>query len=312
LVKDCDVFVTNQPLPMRRSLKLCYEDLAPLNERMIYASLTPYGETGPDSDLEGFDGVAWWGRSGLMDLVRAHGAPPGGSVPGMGDHPSAVSLYAAIVTALLRRTRTGKGGLVHTSLFANGLWANACYAQAALVGADFAPVKAPRAPGPNRSIFETKDGRLLQLYMVRTQDELDGLLIAAGRVDLLDDPRFGDQAARPNHLAELVDILRPMFRERAAAEWMAIFRESGVPVSLVAEMPDLASDPQIRAAGIVGPPSDPSVPADLVLNHPLNIEGLGRVGPTHAPEIGEHTPTILSELGFSDSEIEAFRERGVV
>jgi len=192
------------------------------------------------------------------------------------------------------------------------MWANACYAQAALVGADFAPVKAPRAPGPNRSGFETKDGRLLQLYMVRTMDELDALLIAAGRIDVLDDPRFGDHTERPNHLAELVDILRPMFRERSAVEWMATFRENHVPVSLVAEMPDLATDPQVLAAGIVAPPSDPSVPASLILNHPLNVEGLPRVGPTHAPEIGEHTTAILRELNFTDAEISGFRARGVV
>jgi crotonobetainyl-CoA:carnitine CoA-transferase CaiB-like acyl-CoA transferase len=92
------------------------EDLAPLNPRMIYASLTAYSEAGPDVELEGFDVVAWWARSGLMDLVRAPGDLPGGSVPGTGNHPTAVALDAAIVTALLGRERTGQGSEVHTSL----------------------------------------------------------------------------------------------------------------------------------------------------------------------------------------------------
>ena len=76
LVRSCDVYITNHPLPMRRMLKLNYEDLKPFNERMIYASLTAYGEEGPDRDREGFDLVAYWARSGLMDLVRSGDAQP--------------------------------------------------------------------------------------------------------------------------------------------------------------------------------------------------------------------------------------------
>ena len=114
LIADCDVYITNQPLPMRRALGLNYEDVKPLNERMIYASLTAYGEQGPEKDREAFDLVAYWSRTGLMDLVRSGDSPPAQSVPGMGDHPSAVTLYAAIVTALLKRERTGKGALGKT------------------------------------------------------------------------------------------------------------------------------------------------------------------------------------------------------
>ncbi len=107
------------------------------NPRMIFASLTAYGEEGPERDREGFDLVAYWARTGLMDLVRTGDVEPAQSLPGMGDHPSAVALYAAIVTALFRRERTGLGSEVHTSLLANGLWAAGCVAQAKLVGADF-------------------------------------------------------------------------------------------------------------------------------------------------------------------------------
>ena len=156
LVADCDVYITNQPLPMRRELGLTYEDLRPLNSAMIFASFTAYGEKGPERDREGFDGIAYWARSGLMDLVRAPGSPPGASVAGQGDHPSGVSLYAAIVTALLRRERTGEGTMVHTSLLANGYWSNGCMGQAALVGADFSVRRnaANRPPNPIRTLYE--------------------------------------------------------------------------------------------------------------------------------------------------------------
>src|SRR5216110_2162814 len=121
LVRDADVFITNYPPPVRQRLKITYDDLAPLNPRLIYASFTGYGETGSEANKPGFDSNAWWARSGMMDLVRPdHAGPPARSLPGMGDHPSALALFGAIVAALYRRERTGKGAHVGTSLMANG------------------------------------------------------------------------------------------------------------------------------------------------------------------------------------------------
>lgn len=310
LVRECDVYVTNQPPPLREALGLSYADMAKVNSRMIYASLTAYGEKGPDSGLEGFDAVTYWARSGLMDQVRVADAMPGGSVPGMGDHPSAVSLYAAIVTALLRRERTGKGAEVHTSLLHNGVWSNACYTQAALVGADF--TRRNPIVSPNRSLYETSDGRLLQLYMVRTQDEVDRLLLAAGRDDLLSDPRFEEPAKRMVNAAGFIQELRGMFRTKTAKEWIKLFRDTDVPVTFVAIMEDIPNDVQLIANGAFVPPSDPSVPAKLVINHPVNITGMPVAGPRPAPELGQHTDEILGEMGFSATEIAGLRDRSVV
>lgn len=314
LVAQCDVYVTNQPLPMRRAFRLTYADLQPLNPRMIYASLTAYGETGPDADREGFDGVAWWSRSGLMDLVRAPGAMPGGSVPGMGDHPTAVSLYAAIVTALLRRDRTGEGGEVHTSLLANGVWSNLCLAQGALSGGDFSGRGASVVPaGPSRLLYETADGRLLQLYMIRTAEELDRMLVAAERTDLLADPRFADADSRMAHMDAFLPALQEMFRSRTAAEWMQLFRAADVPVTLVALVEELPQDTQIHAAGVfLAPAAGAEGPNSLIINHPVNVVGLRTVGPMPAPGVGEHTAEILAQLGYTPDDITGLGKRGVL
>jgi len=313
LVRDCDVFITNQPFPTRRKLRLNYEDLAPENERMIYASLTAFGEDGPDAELEGFDTIAWWARSGLMDRVRAPGATPGISVPGMGDHPTAVSLYAAIVTALMRRERTGKGGRVHTSLLANGLWSNACLAQGAFVGAEFPVREVPPPPPrfPNRVLYPASDGRFLILTMIRTSAEFDAMLIAAGREDLLADGRFATPEARLEFGGELVQELMETFASRPGREWLEMFREAGVPVMLVAETQDLPGDPQIAINKMVSPPTDPRVPAPFVINHPLNIDGMARAGARHAPLAGEDTADVLAELGFSEEQIASMAARGI-
>ena len=116
LVAGCDVYITNQPYGARERLGLTYEALKPLNPTMIYASLTAYGEEGPERYRKSFDQLAYWARSGLMDLMRQSGTRPTQGLAGMGDHPTGVALYAGIVTALLHRERTGEGGMVHTSL----------------------------------------------------------------------------------------------------------------------------------------------------------------------------------------------------
>jgi crotonobetainyl-CoA:carnitine CoA-transferase CaiB-like acyl-CoA transferase len=313
LVRQCDVFITNQPFPTRRKLRLNYEDLAPENERMVYASLTAYGETGPDAEQEGFDHTAWWARSGLMDRVRSPGALPGNSVPGMGDHPTAVALYAAIVTALMRRERTGRGGKVHTSLLANGVWANGCLAQGAVVGAEFAVREVPPPPArfPNRVLYQTSDGRFFGFFMVRTHEDFDAVLIAIGRDDLPVDPRFADPEARAENGLELVESLRATFAAKPMAHWRALFREHGIPATVVAEMEDLPNDPQLRANNMVIEPAGPGVASPLIINHPLNVDGLPRAGARHAPEVGENTAEVLAELGFTAEQIADFAASGV-
>src|SRR5207244_1717797 len=123
LVKWADVLIVNTPHPARKKLKLTYEDVAQWNPRLIYADVTGYGDKGPDADLPGFDITSYWARSGLLSLTRDAGAPPTLPVAGSGDHATAVSLYSAIVTALYRREKTGKGSYVTTSLLAAGVWA---------------------------------------------------------------------------------------------------------------------------------------------------------------------------------------------
>ena len=128
LVKDADVFITNMPFPVRKKLMITAEDIMPMNDKLIYASLTGYGEVGPDADRTAYDSMAWWARSGLMDFVRpSNNSPVAWSTPGMGDHPTGMALYGAIMTALFKREKTGEGSEVSTSLMANGAWANGVF-----------------------------------------------------------------------------------------------------------------------------------------------------------------------------------------
>ncbi len=315
LVKGCDVYITNQPFPVRKRLRLEYEDLAPLNERMIFASLTAYGETGPERDASGFDGVAYWGRSGLEDLVRARGAAPSPSLAGQGDHPTGVSLFAAIVTALYRRTQTGRGGHVHSSLLANGYWSNSCLGQSALAGADFETWRRrpEDAPGPFvRGVHETSDGRFLQFIMVRSDEHQEELMRQTGMVDMMDDPRFATPEARAENPLPLIRALSTAIRGATAAEWLARFQTAGLAVTLVRRTEEIGDDRQaiVNDVLIAPPPDGPDVP--WVINHPVRVDGAQTRGAVRPPKVGEHTAEILEELGFGPAQIAEFRRTGVV
>src|ERR1700741_4875908 len=139
LVEWADVLIVNTPHPARKRLKLEYDDVVRWNPRLIYADVTGFGEKGPDAELPGFDITSYWARSGLLSLTRDAGAAPTWPVAGSGDNATAVGIYSAIVTALYRRERTGKGAYVTTSLLAEGIWSASSSIQAALAGAKFPP-----------------------------------------------------------------------------------------------------------------------------------------------------------------------------
>lgn len=313
LVKECDVYVTNQPMRVRRSLKLTYEDLAPKNERMIFASLTAYGETGPEAERKGFDAVAYWSRSGLADEVRAPGALPGATVPGMGDHPTAVALFACIMMGLYKRLLTGKGSMVSTSLLANGFWANGCFGQAALVGGDFSARRQRTSYHPpwTRAHYETKDGRLMQLTMLRTPAEQESFLNIIGLEHLLEDEKYQTHWGRMEHSRTLRVEVQEVFATRSSEAWMQVLGEGGFNVSRLATVDDMLHDEQAIATHVLEPPVE-DVGAPYVINPPLFMKEAGRVGPKRAPSIGEHTEEILSELGYDESSIADFARAGII
>src|SRR5262247_1500688 len=202
LVTWADVLIVNTPHPARKQLKLEYDDVAQWNPRLIYADLTGFGEKGPDSGLPGFDITSYWARSGLLSMTRDAGAPPTLPVGGSGDNATAVGLYSAIVTALYRRERTGKGSYVTTSLLAEGVWSASVAIQAALVGAKFSPPHDRKNPAnAAQNVYRASDGAWFVLIV--TPDKAPAVAKAIGRADLLTDPRFSDHSKLSANMSEL-------------------------------------------------------------------------------------------------------------
>jgi len=311
LVRQADVFITNFPLGARRRLKIDYDTLAPVNQRLIYASLTAYGETGPEAEKTGFDTTAYWARSGLMDMVKPeHSAPPSRSVIAMGDHPTAMSLYAAVTTALYRRERTGRGGLVSSSLIANGLWANSVMTQAALAGVSI-PDRLPRthAPNPLSNVYRCRDDRWINLAVLNDR-QYPVLCRLLGCEPLIDDPRYVSQAARHANHASLIAVFDDAFLTRNRDEWCQLFEREAITHASISTVHDLPHDAQLLASGVLVPFADGS---GMTVSSPIELGAAARVAPVPAPTtVGQHTEAVLLGSSYSLEEIESLRRLGVL
>lgn len=314
LVKWADVFVTNFPPRVRKGLNITYEDLAPLNSRLIYADITGYGETGPEADKPGFDITAYWARSGLMQYTRNAGSPPAIPVPGIGDHATAMSLYAGIVTGLYRRERTGKGCNVYTSLIAEGAWATAAWLQAALFGATFSGLAdrtQPLNPLAGGS-YQTSDERWLLLAFVESDKAWPVFTKAIGREELLADGRFANAKSRGANAAALVVELDRTFGTQPLAYWKKTLDAARLPYGVVQVPEEIVKDPQLFANDIVVPIADGSATPRYTVSNPIAIKESPKVPPRIAPELGEHTDEVLRDIGFDSDQIDDLRASGAV
>ena len=314
LVRSADVFVTNMPLDARRRLKVRYADLKPLNRRLVYGSITAYGETGAEADRPGFDSTALWARSGLMDWIRpAPDAPPARSVPGMGDHPTGLALFGAIMAALYHRERTGEGTMVSTSLMANGLWWNAIPVQAMLLGHRFAP-RPPRDQTSNAltNMYRCRDGRWFMLVLLSEDRDWKRLAAAIGRSELLSDARFATASDRHDNARALTAALDATFAQKDLAEWRAILEAHRLTYGVVETLTDIPHDRQMRDSGALIPLDDAGLAGTLTVASPVWLDGHEKVPPRRAPRPGEHTVDVLREAGFSRDEIDRLLDAGVI
>jgi crotonobetainyl-CoA:carnitine CoA-transferase CaiB-like acyl-CoA transferase len=311
LVKWADVFIVNTPHRARKTLKLEYDDVLQWNPRLIYADLTGFGDKGPDSELPGFDITSYWARSGLLSMTRDAGAPPTWPVAGSGDNATAVGLYSAIVTALYRRERTGKGSYVTTSLLAEGVWSASVSIQAALCEAKFfAPHDRKNPANAALNVYKASDGTWFVLLV--TPDKVASVAKAIGRPDLLTDPRFSDQAKLVEHMAALAEILDDVFSSKPMAHWQDVFDDVHVAFGAVRGPEEVINDPQLRANNIVVPLEGAGGKLTSTISSPINMRGVAKVRAKRAPELGEHNEAVLQELGFSTSEINGLHESGAV
>jgi len=309
VIVTADIVICNFPPPVRDKLRLTYEDMKAVNPKLIYASLTGYGEQGPDRDRPGFDATAYFARSGLLDAQRYEGGPPGVPGPAQGDRATAMALVSSILMALIHRTKTGEGSWVGTSLLGNGLWSCGVIAQAALVGAFLAPRPPPDRPrSALGNIYRTSDDRWLQLTIVREDKMWAPLMRAIGHPELIEDPRFAELGERRKNSAPLAKILREAFEAKDYAYWLAALAKAEITFGVISRPQDVPDDQQAVACGAIVETAIPDMPRTL--SNPIRL-GFAEQRVAHpAPSLGQHSDEILREAGLSAADIAALKSSG--
>ncbi|MBL7501157.1 CoA transferase [Frankia sp. CNm7] len=312
LLATADVFLTNfRPGALRR-LGLDAETLMARFPRLVYARGHGFGARGPDADHPGYDSSAFWARGGLAHVLT----PPVLEHPinqrgALGDRNGGMALAFGIASALLRRERTGAGSVVDVSLLATAMWTLTSDVLAALAGGT------PRAfyghgggPNPLVGAYRTKDGRHIQLVFLEADRYWADFCRLIGRDELVEDPRFVDLRARGANREACVAELSAEFAKRTFDEWKDLLTGIDAPWAPIQAVEELLTDRQVVANDYIGQVEEDGLSYRL----PTGPVQFDERAPAlrRAPEHGEHTETVLLELGHDWEDIGALKDAGVI
>jgi crotonobetainyl-CoA:carnitine CoA-transferase CaiB-like acyl-CoA transferase len=311
MAAQCDVVVENFRPGAMENLGLSYEQLSARCPRLIFTSITGYGRGGPLGDQPGFDQIAQ-GYSGLMSVTGMPESGPTRVGVAIGDETAGMWAAMGTITALFQRHTTGLGQRVETSLLASLVGMLSVQGQRylslgnvpGLIG-NAHPVICPYGA------FATADG-LLNVAPATNEMwlKLCGLLDLA---DLPADHRFRDNAARCTHRDALKDLLESKLRLQPMAHWSRVFAVAGIPAGPINDIAGALSEPQVQHCGLVETLVHPHIGPLQMVGHPVRVDGV-RTGSQHLPppQLGEHTDRILTDLGWSDAEIQRLHKAGVL
>ena len=310
LLDDADVFLTNwRPQALARK-NLTYDDLKGRSPSLVYASLTGYGEKGPDKDLPGFDYTAFFARSGWSGSLYQKGTVPSNLIPALGDHQGALALTVGVLAALFRAKTTGMGEKVSTNLLHTAVWVQSFQIQGAQYGNEFGGVSYPFDRRDNQLPYQpavqTKDGRFLQVMGPNFGIYYSLIMKAIGREDVLDDPVLSDQKEmiRTGRVGEAYDIIQEGFKQKTAAEWAPILTELDIPFALCKTYEEVVADEQAWANDVFCEVDYPRGPKAMVRT-PIDLEETPLPEYEKAPLLGADTVSVLEGLGYEQSEIQA-------
>jgi crotonobetainyl-CoA:carnitine CoA-transferase CaiB-like acyl-CoA transferase len=311
LIQSADVVTENFRSGTLERVGLGYEDLRKDNPKLIYCAISGFGRTGPYADRAGFDLVAQ-GMTGLMSITgEGPDRPPVKCGPPLTDITAGILAAMGVAAAYADRLRTGQGRMVDTSLFEAGIvhtyWQSAtCFA----TGEEPVPLGSGHPLSAPYQALQASDGWIT--IGASNQSNWLRLVEAIGAPHLAVDQRFIDNAGRMKHLPELVSALNEILRKRTVAEWLERLEAAGVPAGPVLSIGQMHRDPQALARGMVMDVPHPRGGQVRTIGAPVKFSDAGQPLRRGAPLLGEHTRNVMAEIGYADSEIDAFAAAGAV
>ncbi len=309
-----DVFVQNFRKGVADRLGLGADELRGRNPRLIYANATGYGPEGPESGDPSFDhlGLA---RSGIMFAAGEPDMPPQAIGGGVADQMGAILLAYGVLAAVISRERYGIGQVVDASHLGSMSFLQGLSLTSRLInGAAFPRMPRARAFNPLWNHYRCGDDKWLALAMLQPDRYWADFARAIGRPDLETDPRFATMGARAGNCAALIEIMDQLFASKPRAEWLDILRKGGDFIfTIVNSLNDLPTDPQMLANDYIVDFDHPTHGKTQYVGIPVRLSETPGSIRAPAPEHGQHTEILLTELlGYDWDEVSGLRERGVI
>ena len=313
LVKVSDVFLTNFLPDAREKLGITHADLKKVNPRIIYAKGHGQGQKGPDANRGGYDGLSFWARGGVCDMLTPPGQPFIQQRPAFGDFTGGMFLAGGIAGALFHRERTGEAIEVDVSLLGEAVWMLSPDMTAAMTyGFELPKGGSGGTPNPLVANYECADGRTLVLMMLQHDRFWPIFCRAVGRDDLLADVRFNPDAERAKQLPALFDDLRAMFKREPRPHWAALLNATECIWGPMQTPLEVVADPQVVANGYILDVAHPVHGKVRVCASPVQFNGEPPVVRNAAPDCGADTEAVLLDLGLTWDDLGPLKEKGVI
>ena len=309
LISKSDVVVENfRPGAMAR-LGLDYSTLAARHPRLVFCSISGFGQDGPRRDQAGYDAVIQ-AEGGLMSVTGDADGRAFRVGVAVTDMVAGLLAVQGILLALFARERSGRGQHVDISMLDGVISLLSYHASIYLTtGAESRRVGNRHATIAPYDTFAASDGELF--LAVGNDEQFQRFCAATGLQHLLADDRFSTNPARVRNEAALKELLEPVMRERTRDAWLREFATAGVPCGAVRSVPEALSDPQVAARRMVEAVEHAVLGPMKVLGTPIKLSDTPGSVRTAPPTLGQHTDTVLGELGLSAAEIGKLRQRGV-
>lgn len=309
LARDADVIVENFRPGVVDRLGIGYETVREINPKIVYCSISAFGQSGPYRERPGYDTIGQ-ALSGLLSILTDVESPKGPGAP-FSDHLGGVYGCYGILGALLARERTGQGQKVETSLLeATMSFIGYTITQSLFTGE--VPGMGSRLKQAQVYAFVAGDRLPFVIHLSHPPKFWEGVTEVTGRAELRQDPRFKDRHARIKNYDELADILKEIFLTRPREHWLKSLEERDVPCAPIRTVHEVFQDPQVRHLDRLVTIRDAELGAFQLVKNGANLRGTPIDIGLAPPKLGEHSEEILTGVGYSAQEIRDFRERGVL
>ena len=312
ILAKSQAMVTNfRPQALKR-MGLDYETLSKKHPHLVYASVTGYGEKGPDCDAPGYDIVAYWARSGAMlDMVDAQNVVPINPIWAFGDSATSCSLAGGVAAGIIQQMKTGKGCKVFTSLYAQALY-NVSSAVSSLQFGDKYPRTRLKPATAMSNAYQCKDGTWINMSLYEEPRFPAFLEKIAGRPDLAQNPEYNNVAGAKRNTEELVQVISAEVIKYTRDEMVQKLKENDFAFSIINHVEDVISDPQALENGYISEYTHRDGTKTMMVNPPVKFDTNEVSYRYDYPLCGEHTDEILEEFGIGKDKIDALKACGAV